>query len=82
MEDLFYRRMAVEHQKVVVLAAAMMTAENQDSVIKAVRRLGTLMFPRDEEAEAAREEAMKQTLRAESTKSYKVHKLFFGDRGG
>lgn len=80
MYDLFVRRQGVEFQKIAVIAAAMVRPENVESVKKALSRLSELMFPEDARAKEAREEQMRETLRVESQKSYKVQKMFDGDR--
>lgn len=82
MHDIFYRRMTMAFQAVVVIATACMRPENQDTVIKQVRRLSELAFPEDAEAREEREEALRQTLRSEGAKSYRVQKLYIGERGG
>jgi hypothetical protein len=81
MEDLFVRRQVVEYNKIVAIVAATMRPENYESASKALKKLGSLMFPRDEKAEDEREGALRETLRIEGKKSYKVHKINLGERG-
>jgi hypothetical protein len=78
--DGFYRREAILFQVVATLATAMMRYENQDSVIKQVRRLGDLLYPEDPEKKREREEELKDVLRREGAKSYKVMKINLGER--
>lgn len=80
MRNLFVRRQGVEFQKMVVMASAMTRPENAESVKKALTKLSELMFPEDEQAREAREESMRETLRVEGQKSYKVERMFVGDR--
>ena len=68
-------------QSVVVLATALMRHDNQDTVIKGIRRLSGLLFPQDPEALREQEEAMKDVLRREGQKSYKVRVVKLGERG-
>ena len=80
MQDVFYRRMSIMFQAVVTLATASMRSENQDTVVKQVKRLSALMFPENEEERDDREESLRQTLRSEGSKSYRVQKLYIGER--
>ena len=78
--DAFYRRMGVVFQAVAVIATASMRAENQDSVIKQMKKLGELLFPENAKEREQQEEMMKDTLRREGGKSYKVQKVNLGER--
>jgi len=80
MQDVFLRRQQVELQKVVVLATAMMRPENQESVLKAAKRLAGLMFPEDKARAEVRDAQLRETLKTEGAKSYKVRRLKLGDR--
>ena len=80
MQDVFRQRQRVELQKVVVLATAMMNTGNKDGVIAAVRTLTKLMFPEDKALAAASEERMRETLKTEGVKSYRVKRLKLGER--
>lgn len=80
MFDAFYRRMTVLSQIVTVLAAASVRADNQESVQKQMRRLNELLFPEDAEKRAEQEEMMRDVLRREGAKSYKVRKVKLGER--
>lgn len=62
------------------LATAMMRYENQDSVIKQVRRLGDLLYPEDPAKKQEREQELKDVLRREGVKSYKVMQINLGER--
>lgn len=65
---------------VVTLAAGLIRQENQEAVIKQIRRLNEIMFPQDPEAREERERALKDVLRREGEKSYKVVKVNLGER--
>lgn len=80
MYDTFYHRMGVLFQAVAVIATAAMRAENQDSVIKQMKKLGELLFPGNSKQRQHQEELMKDTLRREGGKSYKVEVVKLGER--
>jgi hypothetical protein len=64
----------------MVLATALMRHDNQDMVIKQMRKLSDLLFPRDQEMVRKQEGAMKDVLRREGRKSYKVKVVKLGER--
>jgi hypothetical protein len=78
--DTFYRRMGVIFQAVAVIATAGMRGDNQDSVVKQMKRLGEMLFPENAKVREQQEELMKDTLRREGGKSYKVEKVNLGER--
>jgi hypothetical protein len=78
MARIFYRRMAVEYQKTVVLATAVMRHENADSVVKALNALREMMFPGDDVQRVKREDQMREIMTVEGRKSYKVRRVFRG----
>lgn len=81
LHDAFYRRMGIMFQAVAVLATAAMRHDNQDSVLKQIRKLAEFAFPEDKEKLLEQEEAMKDVLRREGQKSYKVRRINLGERG-
>ena len=78
--DAFYRRMGVLFQAVAVIATASMRGENQETVLKQMRKLGELLFPDDARRREAQDEVMRDTLRREGGKSYKVEVVKLGER--
>jgi len=72
--------MGIMFQSVVVLATASMSHENQEVVLKQVRALSQLMFPEDPEKMREQEEALKDVLRREGRKSYKVRRIALGGK--
>jgi hypothetical protein len=66
---------------VSVIATCMVRHENQDSVMKQMRRLHEVMFPQDPKERQAHEDALKDVLQREGQKSYKVRRLNLGERG-
>ncbi len=78
--DAFYRRMGVIFQAVAVIATAAMRGENQESVIKQMKKLGELLFPENAKQREQQEALMKDTLRREGAKSYKVEVVKLGER--
>ena len=80
MEDLYIRRQVVEYNKIVAIVAATMRPDNYENASKALKRLSETMFPKDEKAEEERDDALRETLRIEGKKSYKVHKINLGER--
>jgi hypothetical protein len=80
MYDAFYRRMGVLFQAVATIATASMRAENQEAVVKQMRRLNEVLYPEDPRKREEQEALMKQTLRREGAKSYKVNKVNLGER--
>ena len=79
--DAFYRRQSTVFQIVATLATALIRHENQESVVRQMRKLGELLFPEDEKKREEQEEAMKDVLRHESKKSYNVRKVNLDQRG-
>lgn len=79
--DGFYRRQGIILQAVAVLATALVRPENQESVVKQMRRLGEILFPEDREKRQEQEELMQDVLRREGRKSYKVRRINLGERG-
>lgn len=63
-----------------MLTTALMRSENQDTLLKMMRKLGEYMFPEGAEVRQAHEEAMREVLRREGQKSYKVDVLRLGER--
>jgi type III secretory pathway component EscV len=80
MRDLFYKRLGVEFQKVVVVATASMSHETQEATIKQLRRLAELMFPDDHKVKKRHQELLEERLRTEGAKSYKVERVQLGER--
>lgn len=80
MFDAFYRRMTILSQTVTVLACASMRADNQEAVQKHMRRLNEMLFPEDSGKRMEQEEMMRDVLRREGVKSYKVRKVKLGER--
>lgn len=80
MSRVFYRRMAVEFQKVAVMAVACMRHENSETVVKQLQKLRELMFPGDGKAEEKTKEEMKQILKSEGAKSYRVRRVYLGEK--
>jgi len=78
--DAFYRRQNIVFQTVATLATAQMRHENQEAVVKQLRRLGQLLCPEDPEMIREQEEAMEDILRREGAKSYRVRKVKLGER--
>lgn len=69
-------------QTVVIMATALMRHDNQESVLRQVRHLAELLYPEDPEKKLEQEEALKDVLRREGEKSYKVMKVDLGERSG
>jgi hypothetical protein len=80
MARVFYRRMAVEYQKVAVMALASVRPENADAVIKSLGTLRDLMFPGDGVERKNREAQMREIMKSEGEKSYKVQRVYLGDK--
>lgn len=80
LQDAFYRRQGIIFQAVAALATAMMRQENQEAVLRQIRKLAEIMFPQDPEAVKEKEEAMKDVLRREGQKSYMVERINLGER--
>jgi hypothetical protein len=66
---------------VATLATALIRHDNQDSVVRQMRRLTELLFPEDERKRDEQEEAMKDVLKREAQKSYNVRKVNLGEQG-
>jgi len=82
LHDAFYRRQNIVFQAVAIMATAMMRHETQDTVIKQMRKLAELLYPEDPEQKQAHEESMKEILRQEGAKSYKVTRIDLGAKNG
>jgi hypothetical protein len=80
MARVFYRRTAVEYQKIAVLVAAVMRHENADTVIKQLQRLHDLMFPGDEKQREDRESQMREIMKSEGEKSYRIRRVYLGEK--
>lgn len=81
MANVMYTRSNILFQAVMVIASALVRQENQDAVMKQVRRLQELIYPEDPETQELRDKAMKDVLRREGAKSYKVEVVKLGERG-
>lgn len=80
MGQILYARNNILFQAVLVIASALVRQENQEAVMKQVRKLHALINPQDPKIEAQRVEQMKQVLRSEGAKSYKVEVVKLGER--
>lgn len=80
MARVFYRRTAVEYQKIAVLVTAMARHENADAVVKALGKLRDLMFPGEEQGRRDRETQLREIMKSEGEKSYKVQRAYLGDK--
>ena len=58
----------------------MMKYENQEAVISQMRQLNELLYPHDPKKKQEHDEALKDVLRREAQKSYKVMNVNLGDR--
>ena len=72
--------MGIFFQAVAVLATASMRHDNQDSVLKQIRKLAEIVFPEDKEKLREQEGVLKDVLRREGQKSYKVRRINLGER--
>lgn len=80
MAQVMYARNNILFQAVVALASAFIRQENQETVVKEIRKLHELISPQDPKAKADREARMKHMLRREGAKSYKVEAVNLGER--
>ena len=82
MSNVLYERNNIFMQAVVVLASAMIRHDNQDSVLKQLKRLNELINPEDKGLLKNQDKVLKDTLRREGAKSYKVEVVKLGERSG
>lgn len=81
MTDVFFRRSSILFQAVATIATSMIRQENQEAVLRQMRRLNELMFPEDPKRREEQERSLRETLQREGSKSYKVRRLNLGERG-
>jgi hypothetical protein len=78
MSHVMYKRFSILFQAVAVLATASMRQENQEAVVKQMRKLSELISPEDKGVREEQETMMKDALRREGAKSYKVRTVKLG----
>ncbi len=80
MARIFYRRTAVEYQKIATLAAAVMRHDNADTVVKQLQRLHDLMFPGDQRKRSDRDTHIREIMKSEGEKSYRIRRVYLGEK--